>query len=587
MLSLSPRSQAFKREHENEDQNFKRAKSENDHSLETKAFIKACALVTQNAHEDLPNRFQIVQLPICIKNCKHNGSKTQILQIAPHAEEIFMVEFRSHKWYEALEICFLSISETSYLSENVLKNIIEIMMNAHEDHSSNYEIMHLVGKCQQVLSMNIRIHPPCSFEPIRKCYLNFLTTPMDLRQNTQTNRNNFGSKDGIFQYCINRLESELRADSKNEPLFDKEKYIPVEIKQTIQGVHWEKSRLETFEMLKRTDRIDRLMAVMDSLTELIGFDLAFYHSRLLKREVSMRRQKILITKILNLDDLKNDEMNEPCKQIIRIYIYFIHLSYPEKYVKIMNFWINTLVETLYSSEKQMFDFHNIGRKCRNFALTFHRIMSELPPASIVKILETLTPTRMRYFIGMLHCEVLLSVTIKSSIIRTLINFVKESQWNHFPESQNSIIPEGVENAKQLTADNILRHLIKISKNENKSCDNNNVRYPKFKHVNKTFVTDQIFVTRVLYITVQAYLDAYHLCKMEKTLKRLTNESLQDNSKVGVKYFESVNSFVTQASVKIYRSIYSDLKEFIQDIKKQKEIPKILDIFMNIIDLKEL
>lgn len=219
-----------------------------------------------------------------------------------------MVEFRSHKWYEALEICFLSISETSYLSENVLKNIIEIMMvnilfkcnctsnlvgvpvtfyryvsffqNAHEDHSSNYEIMHLVGKCQQVLSMNIRIHPPCSFEPIRKCYLNFLTTPMDLRQNTQTNRNNFGSKDGIFQYCINRLESELRADSKNEPLFDKEKYIPVEIKQTIQGVHWEKSRLETFEMLKRTDRIDRLMAVMDSLTELIGFDLAFYHSRL-------------------------------------------------------------------------------------------------------------------------------------------------------------------------------------------------------------------------------------------------------------------------------------------------------------------
>lgn len=126
---------------------------------------------------------------------------------------------------------------------------------------------------------NFSVHPPCFMKTLRKCYNDFLTSPMDLKQKSFTNRTEYGSDKGIVKYCMNRLEYELSPDSKDEPLIDKYENIPEEMKQTVKGLHWQKEKFEIFEVLDRTDRIDRLMVVLETIIELLQFDLAIWHSR--------------------------------------------------------------------------------------------------------------------------------------------------------------------------------------------------------------------------------------------------------------------------------------------------------------------
>lgn len=78
---------------------------------------------------------------------------------------------------------------------------------------------------------------------------------------------------------MNRLEYEISAESKDEFLVDKCENIPEEMKQSVKGLHWQKEKFEIFECLNRTDRIDRLMLVLDTIIELLQFDLAIWHSR--------------------------------------------------------------------------------------------------------------------------------------------------------------------------------------------------------------------------------------------------------------------------------------------------------------------
>lgn len=45
-----------------------------------------------------------------------------------YAEESFNIEMKNNMWYEALEVCHMCITPDQYLSANVLKEIVEIMM---------------------------------------------------------------------------------------------------------------------------------------------------------------------------------------------------------------------------------------------------------------------------------------------------------------------------------------------------------------------------------------------------------------------------------------------------------------------------
>lgn len=51
-----------------------------------------------------------------------------INQIPSYAEESFQIEIKSGTWSEALEVCFICLTPNQYLSANILKNIVEIML---------------------------------------------------------------------------------------------------------------------------------------------------------------------------------------------------------------------------------------------------------------------------------------------------------------------------------------------------------------------------------------------------------------------------------------------------------------------------
>lgn len=45
-----------------------------------------------------------------------------------YTEESFKIEMKANMWREALEVCRLCVTSDQYLSANVLKDIVEIML---------------------------------------------------------------------------------------------------------------------------------------------------------------------------------------------------------------------------------------------------------------------------------------------------------------------------------------------------------------------------------------------------------------------------------------------------------------------------
>lgn len=126
---------------------------------------------------------------------------------------------------------------------------------------------------------NFSTHPPCFMKSLRNCYKDFLISPMPLKENTFTNRTEFECSKGIVKYCMCRLEHELSFDSTDGPLVNKEAHIPQDMKHSLKGIYWQKENFEIFELLNREERIERLFIVLDTIVELLQFDLAVWHSR--------------------------------------------------------------------------------------------------------------------------------------------------------------------------------------------------------------------------------------------------------------------------------------------------------------------
>ena len=128
------------------------------------------------------------------------------------------------------------------------------------------------------------MHPPCkAHTDINKCYIDFLTKSMDDKTQTYSDRKKFGHSEGIVKYCFKRLEDELYQNRTDKPMYsgeDKEnKYISKYNegrKETLHRLIWEQQTFEIYEMLKKSERIDRLMAILHSVMELIQMDIYFY-----------------------------------------------------------------------------------------------------------------------------------------------------------------------------------------------------------------------------------------------------------------------------------------------------------------------
>jgi hypothetical protein len=48
--------------------------------------------------------------------------------VPPYIEESFKIEMKTNMWNEALEVCMLCVTTEQYLTANVLKDIVEIML---------------------------------------------------------------------------------------------------------------------------------------------------------------------------------------------------------------------------------------------------------------------------------------------------------------------------------------------------------------------------------------------------------------------------------------------------------------------------
>ncbi|CAK1604424.1 unnamed protein product [Parnassius mnemosyne] len=583
----------------------KRSKSENCmvemdiQTLKRKNFVKACEKVSYKAYLNYAKRFKLIYLPTCMHgfNCKHQNIKDglNLKQMPSYAEESFKIEMKTNMWCEALEVCFLCITPTQYLSANVLINVVEIMLNAHGDPEAEFTISYLLEKCQQILSQNFSTHPPCLAKSIRKCYKNFLTSPMDLKENTFTNRAEFDCNKGTVKYCMNRLEYEISSESKDEALVDKYENIPEEMKESVKGLHWQKEKFEIFEALERTDRIKRLMAVLESIVELLQFDLAIWHSRY-SNNLSchiMRSHRPLMAFVLWSDNvLYTGAVNNNCRQILRIFVYMVHLQYPEAHIRIMTIWLNTIVQTFYICENgSNSDFPNTGKYCTAFAKEFYKIISGVPQVSINKILQRIQPTYMQYLIGIQHIQSVL-LTDEENIIKIIIDFVENSQWENYEESSGTI--EIVKNTawKQRRVKKVASFLSKvIHKAQNANCldSKNQDLFPKFdpKDIDNTTALKQNDIVSTLYLTLDSYLDAFSVQNVQETLDRL-NEQLLQKGFMEEDITDSISEYssysVTEHFIKKYRSMYQMLKELmlaLQKLKNNEQLPDVLKVFENI------
>ncbi|CAH2107125.1 unnamed protein product [Euphydryas editha] len=211
------------------------------------------------------------------KKLQTNCDKIQ--QLSPGASNIINTDVNGNMWHVALENIFLCITPKQYLTAKILSDIVEIMLNAHDHENSEYTIAHLINRCEQTLAFHFRMHPPCfNHENILNVYQEFLMGEKNKTEKQYSNRHEYECKKGIIKFCFNRLDYEVSSESKDGPLINKDEVTPQELKGT-RIKHFENEHLILYELLERSDRIKRLMAVLSSIIELLQFNLLIFKSR--------------------------------------------------------------------------------------------------------------------------------------------------------------------------------------------------------------------------------------------------------------------------------------------------------------------
>ncbi|CAK1553806.1 unnamed protein product [Leptosia nina] len=564
--------------------------TEDKQSLKRKNFVKACEQVSLKSFLDYYERFKYTAVLDCTKHqCIHQEQNcdTVIKQLPDAVEKLFEIEVQSQTWNDLLSLCLLNINPTQYLSDKNLQNIVEIILNAHDDDS---ELPSILKKCQKVLSLSFNMHPPCTMKSIRKCYINFLTSPMDLKESTFTNRSQFESNKGIVKYCLTRLEAELSPESKDGKLFNKDENLPEELKNTVQGYHWEKQKFDIYEMLDRPQRIYRLMTVLESLIELFQIDLAIWHSRYTNNMGShiMRSHRPLMAYIMwSQNVLYTGAVTQNTRQIMRLFVNFVYLEYSVWHIRIITMWLNTMIETFYMFEtKSNADYPNIGKYCCAFAKEFYKIILEKPSTSFIRILEKIEPKLMKYLISIHHLNTILPGTNEDDIINIFINFIENEEWNKFPIREKIIASPKPLKTKHVKPNRLLDHLARKCQ---KAIESVNVAahrnmYPKLSlHESENDVIDRNDVINLIYMSLDAYLHVYRISEIQFRWNALNDDLDRGIYSFNVSEDRSTYS-VSESFLKKYRSIFQRLKDLmliLHNLKTNKTFPEILMIFKSI------
>ncbi|XP_045446359.1 uncharacterized protein LOC123654503 [Melitaea cinxia] len=549
--------------------------------FKSKIFGEVCKHVSQHAYFNYMDRLQVLYLPTCSddNNCKHISKKTpqtindKIQQIPPSASNAILIEVSGKTWREALEITFLCITPKQYLTAEILSHIVDIMLNAHDDKSSRYTAAHLITRCEQILAYHFRMHPPCfKHENIINVYKGFLMGETGKIEKSYSNRNNYEWKKGIINYSFKRLDYEVSSESMDGPLINKEEIIPQKLKST-QLLHFEREELEIFELLERSERIDRLMAVLRSLVELLQFNLLILNYR-------GKRLNSLMQELFLHEQEEKSKINTITilqKQIMKIFAYFIHLDYPEEHIDTMTIWLNTVVEFQYYSDDHSHDYPTINGNMRKFAREFYNIISVLPHKSILKVLKRIQPNYMKFKVGLNYIISVLNYE-EDNIKNVLLHFFRNSLWNNFPKSDDDDNLLEISDEKYVPPDDIIGHLSKICKTAPKLETKETLMYPKFYSCSDTKITRYIIISAI-HTCLDAYMEAYNFKKVHEILKQI-NSSKSEKNEI---YCEKSHLYnVTDRNVKAYEGIYEFLDELnliLENLRENKNLPKEIQFFI--------
>lgn len=520
-------------------------------------FVKACRRVSFQAYSNYRKRMLLSYMPSCLTGvCKHTKVKESIPN---YAVESFKVEINNHMWLEAVDICHMSISPQYYLSDDILKGLVLIILNAHD--SKEQAASYVIDKCQQMLFQNFNTHPPCLLNSERKnsvrdSYSHFLLSQMIFKiKNKDENKIVTETERGIVTSCIKRLQYELQKGNPG-PILTKEDLKPNEHLDYVQCINFEKV-IETFETLNKTERIMRLMAVLESVVELLQFDLAIWyfssvtHGRRLKRS-----DKPLMRLVLWPNENIEINKNGLSLQIARLFVNMIHLNCPEDYIKTMTILLNITIETIYQCDLNFAnDYPNLGKHVSAYATEFYEIIQGMPPDTIIRILEYMHPTFIRSKIGTMYLQKVLSIEGDCLFI-ILKKFLEESLWKNFPVSNRLIktapsvfpVPKKISHKLKYLQKKCLSAMCEEDSGEN-FCQ---LDYSK----QETSVVHQEQMFHILYVSLDAYLDGFSIPDHRDTIHQmnLLEGNCIDNSE------NDVQCTVTETFVKTYKRTYEALKE---------------------------
>lgn len=285
------------------------------------------------------------------------------------------------------------------------------------------------------------------------------------------------------------------------------------------------------------------------------------------------------------------------------------------YSKLSNFlqlWLNTVIQTFYICETNSNnDYPNTGKYCAAFANEFYKIIAgkhletlriehfmpqmlvirslltsvtEFPHYSIIRILETIKPTYMKHLIGILHIKNLLA-TDENCIIKNLITFIRKEMWNKFPQSEEPIKISTNSFFKPVKVKRQIRKLMKLYSQE--IPEENEPIY--WKITPKSDDDDDVNRNQIVYtlfLTLEAYLDAYSVQNVQETLDNLNEQLLNNNMNSNDNFIPEIGSYsVTEHFIKKYRSIYQMLRELVVLLQERKaqgdSADNVFDVFKNI------
>ncbi|KAF9406301.1 hypothetical protein HW555_013274 [Spodoptera exigua] len=607
MSSKPKRARRFwKRKHYRKRKNGPEENSSNrEHSLEkSKREIHleiSCIEVSSRLYWDYKARFLLSGIPACLTEtlCKHqlNGADRTVKQIPERVESSFKIEYNTNAWYEALEMVQMSITPHQYISPDVLQAIVEIMLNTQENVCEDYSGIHIVSICQQVLAKNFSYHPPCQDKNLRECYIKFLTSPMSLRDQEYTNKIQYEYQKGVVKYCLNRLEHEMSMHSVDGPLMNKDQKPPKNARNPAAGAQWQ-AKCDNFEFLNRPERIKRLIAVLESIIELLQTDLAICHSKYTYNLGThiLKSEKPLMTFILWPGNIRYcGTVNKNCTQIMRIFVYLCHLEYPSYMLDVVANWLNTMVQTFYLCESNATsDYPHIDKFCNHLASEFYKIITKVSVESIDRVLVRIQPPFMKYHIGMIHIKSNFPVR-DDCILKILIRFVKQQQWLRYHDTNEPF--------QLMPGNHVLKHLFVRLINKNLDwiygdAEEELTTYSKLGE--KTLQVVQggsggrssislQHAVHVLYLTLEAFLESYNLYGVQK-LWCIWNSSILDGKELLRRLKEKTNYSLTEDFIKKYDDNLSALQE-LQNVYYgsvgKENVPEIMRVFAKLLPLYEL